>query len=500
MENSLFAVPDSLQDSAFLRLFLDTLPLGVLIINTEGTVIYCNDSQARMDDMPKEYIIGKAETDLYGPYVGPGIVRSCQATGTPILGFVCPYRTVKGKIVNGAYWVYPLRENGVVTAALCLMQPLATKNPMFPVQQHLTAESFSSVTTAHFTSGQEEEKEETTSGTTIVGGNAAFRRMLSMAETTASSPSPVMICGETGCGKEMVVKAIRAASNRYDKPYLAINCSAIPATLLEGILFGVVRGSYTGAVDRPGLFEEAEGGIIYLDEIDSMPLELQPKLLRVLQDMRVRRLGSSTERALNVKVISSIAGPPEEVMGKNKLRSDLFYRLAVITLRLPPLRERMDDLDDLIAHFVEKYNRILNKQVKSVDPQVHSLLHLYHWPGNVRELEHVVAGAINLVAWENQLRMHHIPDHHRFHLERMLREEAGMQPGNWQKAPTHSRALSLPASFSLAGNEEQTIAAALQETGGHVTNAAKLLGISRQLLNYKLKKYGIVRRKTGKEE
>lgn len=509
--------------------------MGALIADTEGRVVYCNEAQARIDDMSVDFIVGKAEAELYGPYVGPGIMRSCQETGKPILGFVCHYRTLKGRIINGAYWVYPLFHQGRVVASLCLTQSLNLKEPLFPVNRIMDLAQLQEVTKTSFgLEGEQGKKVKDEDPLCIVGENKIFRRMLSMAETTASSPSPVMICGETGCGKEMVVKAIRAASNRKGKPYMAINCSAIPATLLEGILFGTTRGSFTGAVDWPGLLEQANGGIVYLDEIDSMPLELQPKLLRVLQDWRVRRLGAAQERAMDVKVISSISDMPERVLRDGRLRSDLFYRLAVISLRLPPLRERMDDLGDLMAHFMAKYNKILGKKVKSLDPEVEELLQLYDWPGNVRELEHVIAGAINLTAWENVLRIHHIPEHHRVHLERLRNGEMVKPPFSWGcptmesfdpddnqgrplqplNPPREIRAdaairgetlrggglfpegagsLRIPVSLSLEEQKARAIRTALSKTRGHMTNASKLLGITRQLLNYKVKKHNIDR-------
>lgn len=498
-----------LREPAFLNTFFEALPLGVLIANTAGHIVYCNEAQARIDSMPRDFIMGKLETDLYGPYMGPGIMLACQQTDTPLLGYVCQYRTVMGKLVNGVYWVYPLHgETGQVIGSLCLTQLLLDKSPLLPARQHVEPEDGPTVTTAHARHSPDEKNDGSGTGTQgeeseqhrLVGSNPAFRRMLNIAETTASSPSPVMISGETGTGKEMVVRTIRKASNRSNKPYQAINCSAIPATLLEVILFGSTRGSFTGAENRPGLFEQANGGIVYLDEIDSMPLELQPKLLRVLQDMCVRRLGSSEERSLDIKVISSIGDMPETILAGGKLRSDLFYRLAVITLYIPPLRERKDDLDKLITHFVGNYNTVLGKHVSRIDPEVRKLFHLYDWPGNVRELEHVIAGAINVTAWEEDLCLHHIQDHHRYYLEKLSRwgesdtadapSTTETEPGSPEASPTSPEL----EHGTLAHQEGEAIRTALRKNAGHATRAAKSLGISRQLLNYKMKKYHINRK------
>lgn len=470
----------------------DNLPLGVLIINLEGRIIYCNDAQAKIDDMEKSFIIGKLENDIYGPYLGPGIMRTCQQTGQPLLGYVCHYRTVRGKIINGAYWVYPCFANDEAVGSLCLTQLLSTKRPLINSLNDI----------GEYDAADQEPSPEP--GRAIVGSDPAFRKAMSVIQTTASSPSPVLIAGETGTGKEMFAQAVRAASNRRNKPYQAINCSAIPATLLEGILFGATKGSFTGAVERPGLFEEANGGIVYLDEIDSMPLGLQPKLLRALQEMRVRRLGSAVERPIDVKIISSIGTNPTEALAGGQLRPDLYYRLAVITVSVPPLRERMGDLDDLINHFTVKYNRLLNKNVDSLDAELRAYFQNYHWPGNVRELEHVIAGAINLTAWEKTLHMHHIPDHHRLSMDPARKSvyKQAFLPIEAEPVPTVPIAAAVeskpepvmtPAPPSLAAAEMEIIARTLRQTEGRLSQAAKILGISRQLLSYKMKKYGLVR-------
>ena len=493
-------LPPWMADVGLLQPIFDNLPLGVLIIDLEGRIIYCNDAQAKIDDMEKNFIIGKLENDVYGPYLGPGIMRACQQTEQPLLGYVCHYRTVRGKIINGAYWVYPCFKNGEVVGSICLTQLLSTKRPLLGPSELKAA------------GGAEEEEEAAPEpGRAIVGSDPIFRKALSVIQTTANSPSPVLIAGETGTGKEMFAQAVRAASSRRNKPYQAINCSAIPSTLLEGILFGATKGSFTGAVERPGLFEEANGGIVYLDEIDSMPLGLQPKLLRAIQEMRVRRLGSAVERPIDVKIISSIGSNPAEALAGGRLRPDLYYRLAVITVLVPPLRERMGDLDDLISHFTAKYNRLLNKNVSSMDAELRDYFQNYSWPGNVRELEHVIAGAINLTTWEKTLHMHHIPDHHRLSMDPKRLDiykttVAAPAPPVVSAPPevisidpvNRSRNLGAqppekPAARTLVRQEAETIADVLGQTCGRLSQAAKILGISRQLLSYKMKKHGLER-------
>jgi len=468
-------LPAWVADYQLLCQVFDHLPLGVLVTDLNGRIIYCNEAQCRIDDLSRDEIVGHRENDIYGPYLGPGLWRTCQDSGRPLLGFVCHYRTVKGKIINGAYWVFPVFHERKVVAALCLTWPLKVRQPLLPPSFRLRDED----------AGEFDAKSGNGEALQIVGVDQAFRQALSVAQTTAPSPSPVLIAGETGTGKEMFVRAIRENSGRAEGPYQAINCSAIPASLLEGILFGATRGSFTGAVDRPGLFEEADQGLIYLDEIDSMPLELQPKLLRVIQDMKVRRLGSAAEKKLDVKIVSSISTSPAEALDSGRLRPDLFYRLAVISIMVPPLRKRLGDLDELVRHFLTKYNRLLNKEVTEIDGRVLELFRSYSWPGNVRELEHVLAGALNLVAWGQVLYEHHIPEHHRLALtgQSNSRELTAAQPP--PQAAFH---------FStLAEREAEAIREALRTSSRHLRKAADLLGISRQLLSHKMKKYGIDR-------
>jgi arginine utilization regulatory protein len=294
-----------------------------------------------------------------------------------------------------------------------------------------------------------------------------------------------------------VARLAHEHSSRSALPFLPINCAAIPLQLLEGLLFGTTKGSFTGALDRPGLFEEANGGTVYLDEIDSMPMELQPKLLRLLQEMRVSRLGSSREMALDVRIIGSIGSTAQEALEQGRIRPDLFYRLAVIVLHVPPLRERLNDLDELINYFVAKYNQQLRRKVVGFDDQVIGWFRRYSWPGNIRELENLVAGAINMAGNETVLTVDHLPYHYVFlrGQEEQPSEPIASPAESTESLATEQTSVSSEPEQkeSFRANEIRTIKQHLGLANGRLTIAAKNLGISRQLLSYKMRKYGLSR-------
>ena len=280
----------------------------------------------------------------------------------------------------------------------------------------------------------------------------------------------VLITGESGTGKELVAKAVHAGGPRKDAPFVAVNCAAIPETLIESELFGYARGAFTGAENpRRGLIEEADGGTLFLDEIGELPMLLQPKLLRVLQEGEIRRLGDTKILKVDVRVIGATSCDLEQDVADGKFRNDLYYRLNVFPVRVPPLRERKEDIPALVAYFISKYGRHVNRRVRGVAPEVISELSSYDWPGNVRELENVIERAIILSDSE--------------YITRIDKLAGGLGPGtvikDWMGR----------FSFNEARQEIERayIERALAETGGNRTRAAKVLGISRRSLLYKLK-------------
>jgi arginine utilization regulatory protein len=291
-----------------------------------------------------------------------------------------------------------------------------------------------------------------------------------------------------------------------------VNCAAIPENLLEGLLFGTTSGAFTGARNKLGLFERASGGTIFLDELNSMATGLQTKILRVIQERKLRRLGSLRETEIDVKIISSVNKEPHVAIAEHALRPDLFYRLGVVFIPIPPLRDRKEDIVLLARHFLAKHSQALNRRVSDISADVLALFNDYDWPGNVRELEHVIEGAINLVVSSQTIERRHLQSH--LITWRRLRGEPNViQPPVAGATAQAKQAFGLrrdgpspvfhPGRLSDAGGEgllasqadreRRVVAEALAAHAGNVTRAAKSIGISRQLFNYKMKKYQLKR-------
>ena len=243
----------------------------------------------------------------------------------------------------------------------------------------------------------------------LIGVNPKFRQLLDLVKQIAPSKSTILIVGETGTGKEMIAQTIHGYSNRSGKPLVTINCGAIPETLLEAELFGHEKGAFTGAVkQKKGKIEVADGGSIFLDEVGELTLAMQVKLLRILQSGEFERIGSNTTLKADVRFMAATNTNLEEYVKAGKFRDDLFYRLNVISIKVPPLRERVDDIPYLVQHFIDKYNQLNNKNVQGVDADVLKLMMQYSWRGNIRELENMIERAV-VLCQENMLKLYHFP-------------------------------------------------------------------------------------------
>ncbi len=447
---------------------LSSMHEGIVISDITGKVRFFNEPQGEIDDIDPKDALGKKITDIYQLNNKTSPTMRCLESGQPIINETMLYRTQLGKVANILNHVYPLYKSGKLIGAINFSKDYQLLEKTIVRNQSSTKQKETGNSARfHFSD--------------IVGSDSGLQNAIQIARLSSNSPSPIMVCGETGTGKELFAQSIHNHSSRKKKPFIPINCAAIPENLLEGILFGTSKGSFTGAVNKSGLFEQAHGGSIFLDELDSMPLTLQAKLLRVIQEKKVRRLGSLKEIDLDVKILSSVVHPPLEIVKKKVLRMDLFYRMGVVSIMLPALRERKNDLAELTRFFITKHNQILNVQVLDVSKNVWNWFNSYHWPGNVRELEHLIEASMNIVDGESIIRLAHLPAH--------------ISPSVKAREPSIEKQALIPDSLNLVDNQAATekhmICKALKKSLGNAAKAARTIGISPQSLHYKLKKFQV---------
>lgn len=465
---------------------LDHLDEGVIITDIDGVIHYYNATQAEIDELDPQDVIGKKVTDIYELSGDTSLIMLCVKIGRPIRNRTFFYKTKFGKVANTIHSIFPIYSGGNISGTICFVRdykilkrttPVISVPDLKPKKKNGTRYTFAD----------------------IIGSNRHLVRSIKTAREAANSASPIMLIGETGTGKELFAQSIHNYSGRSNRNYVAVNCAAIPENLLEGVLFGTSRGAFTGAVDKPGLLERANGSTLFLDELLAMPMNLQAKLLRVLQEKKVRRVGSLDEIELDIKIISAVSGPPREAIKKNELRTDLFYRIGVVMVKIPPLRERIDDLTELIHHFLLRLNRSLGTNVQALSDNVMELFTSYRWPGNVRELEHLLEGAMNIVGYDEVIDVQHFSaafesmDSLDYIRNLSLYNQTSVPEIGSRTAATDFSASEKSLKQSQREQERSRIYNALLATEGNVTVSAKKLGISRQLLHYKMKKYGFTR-------
>jgi arginine utilization regulatory protein len=489
---------------------MDYFTEGVLITDNKGVVLYFNDAQAKIDDLNADFMIGKNVNEIYRVDDDNTPIIKCLKAKKSITNFACYYRTHQGKLVNSIHNVFPIYSEKRIIGTICFVIDYSMLEQTFDAiskpRRKKIDPAIRSITDPIKTKLKE-------NGTRfllddIVGKSPEFLNVVESVRRASDSPSSIMLYGETGTGKELLAQSIHNNSRRKTNQYVAINCSAIPEHLLEGILFGTSKGAFTGAIDKPGLFERANGGSLFLDEVNSMPTGLQAKLLRVVQERKVRRVGSLAEIEIDLKLISSVNEDPHQSVKTGKLRQDLFYRLCVLFVRIPPLRERMDDMEILIKHFLNKFNIILGKTINSISAEVFGLFRQYHWPGNVRELEHIIEGAMNLIGAGEILEVHHLPKHVQSINIQLNHDSPKLQPLTTPETVSDQQLnvvfppMPQPISSNSPGKslneiQAETEIAFIRQTlvtfQGSISKTARYLGLSPQLLHYRMKKFRIDR-------
>ncbi len=311
----------------------------------------------------------------------------------------------------------------------------------------------------------------------IITDNSHMKELKRYIKVAAECNLPTLIYGETGTGKEMFAHSIHNESSRKNKPFITQNCAAIPDNLLESILFGTSKGAFTGAVDNLGLLELAEGGTIFLDEVNSMPVHLQSKLLRVLQDGTFRSIGSKEEKTVDVKVIAAINEDPLKAIESGTMRKDIYYRLSAISFNIPPLRERKEDIPLLTSYIISKYNKVFDKNIKYVSGNLYKKLNEYDWPGNVRELENILIYGLSMVERSSE----------------SLKFSDIEQKFNKLLSLNKEQCLDIEPLVSMVDKYERgIIEEVLKSTDYNISRAAGILKIPRQTLQRKSKKFNLI--------
>ena len=326
----------------------------------------------------------------------------------------------------------------------------------------------------------------------ILGSSPALRAVLDQVRQIAAldETPPVLITGETGTGKGLVARTLHNSGPRAAKAFIDVNCTALPANLMEAELFGYERGAFTDAKEsKIGLFEAAEGGFLFLDEVGDLELSLQGKLLRAIEERTVRRVGGIRDRKINVRILAATNRNLEQEVHLNRFRSDLYFRLAVILLHLPPLRERGDDALVLAEYFLRRFSTKYGKDVRRIDARAREMLLSYPWPGNVRELSHVIERAV-LWSRDATLNVEHLSLAAPMKVGPEAQPAATINPQPWSDSAAENTSISAGGA-DLTQVERSMIERAMREAGGNQTRAAQRLGISRDTLRYRLKKFGI---------
>jgi arginine utilization regulatory protein len=468
--NEEIELEELLQKNKMYQKVLDDIEIGIHVVNAEGKTIIYNKKMMEIESMAMEDVLEKNLLDVFSfAQNGYSTLLEALHKGSSIKNAKQTYYNNKGKEITTINNTFPIIDNGIQIGAVEIARDV-TK------YERLLRENL-------FKTGNTKYTFES-----IIGSSDKIQEVIDASKRATRTNSSILIIGETGTGKELFAQSIHNGSNRMLKPLISQNCAALPDSLIEGILFGTKKGAFTGAVERPGLFEQADGGTLLLDEINSMNPTLQAKLLRVIQEKTFRRIGDTKDREVDVRIIATINEDPIDAISKGRLRKDLFYRLSVVSIFIPPLKERKQDVKDLVQFFIDKYNHLFAMNVKSVSSEVWSMLLEYEWPGNVRELEHIIEGSMNLMEHEEILTYSFLPI--QFRNKPQFLSEKNTKKDLDELLIQKSRNI-IPLEEYMEETETYYLKRVLKHHEFNVTKAAKALGMSRQNLQYRMKKWNI---------
>lgn len=473
-------------DSGIYFNIFDQMTDEVFIFDNHCRLQYCNKGAEKSEGFLLKDVKGKSIFELYdfehdlSRERSPALIALTKEH--PINNAICPYyvnNVEKIKVISSA----PIYRDGTLVGAYTVQHDLTQIKDI--VNQNIALQKAISKQRELFPSAND-------TFSPIIGTSNAMTTCVHIAKQAAQTNSSVMLVGDTGTGKEIFARAIHEAGNRAKRPFLALNCAAIPETLIESILFGTTKGAFTDAVEKDGLLMQANTGTVFLDEINSMPLSSQAKLLRVLEEKRITKLGGSKSEKVDIRLICSTNEDPEQAIKAHHMREDLYYRLSVVQINIPPLRKRKEDIPLLVEHFINEYNEQFQKNIHGIETDAMSLLMNYHWPGNVRQLKACIESAMNF-SIENENISTSILPMYLFHKETTVKQQVPVFSPTLEQetdAPSPRRAIGKSElRIKAAEKEKQAIAEALQKHNGNISQTAKELHISRSLLYYRLKKY-----------
>ncbi len=445
-----------------LESLISNLKEGIHIVDSKGKTIHYNHAMENIEGMKSEDVMGK-EIQEYLIDIEHSTILGSLKNGHTYRDTIQNYSNGAGKIITSVNSTIPVMVDGKVEAVIEIARDMTQIKKLNETICQLENKSKSKKNYYTFND--------------IIGSSKVLNEEILKSKRASISNSSVLIYGETGCGKELFAQGIHYEGIRRDKPFIAINCAAIPSALLEGMLFGTVKGSFTGAENKKGLFEEAHRGTILLDEINSMDPYLQSKLLRVLQDGYIRPLGSNKIIDVDVRIIATINEEADKLIREGKLRKDFYYRLSVIKVMIPPLRERKEDISQLCDFFINYYNGILYRNVKGISEDVMEGFLNYSWPGNVRELKNNIESAMNMVEDGEILTKECFGNKINSVVE--VTAEEGFRGD-------------VPLNEYIDSLEKNIIEKSYKKNNKNITKTSEELKISRQNLQYKLKKHKLL--------
>lgn len=461
---------DCMNYKNILKLISENISSGLFIVNKEGIVVFYNQSANDLAGLNVENAIGKHMLEIFPKLTEEtSTIMRALTTGEVIKNYVQNYYNYQMKLVTILSNTVPFYENGEIAGAIEIFSDV----DQYKNQNRYNKKQESEIIDrAYYTVDD------------IVGVSQFVNDIKLKIKKIADSKSPVLVYGETGTGKELIVQSIHNLSKRRGNPFIAQNCAAIPVTLLESMLFGTALGSFTGAKDSKGLIEAADGGTLFLDEINSMDIMIQAKLLRVLQEGQVRRIGENKTRFVDVRIITALNQDPYKAIEEGRLRNDLFYRLNVINFSILPLRERSEDLEVLSYYFLNEFNRVLNKNIKSFTDDVIEFFRSYSWPGNIRELRHSIEHAVNITE-KDVIAIEDLPKY----IDMNHKESDDIRENSVEEK--NAVVINAPLNDMMNEYERKIISESLRQNNYNVLKTSKRLDIPRQTLYYKMEKLGI---------